>query len=366
MLDVVSIQDDPESPHRATVRRTLFLLLALVTGGCSTFPSPVLNRPPEFQRGVALGLFNTDDRSYEERYDEELREIRSLGATDVSLVITWVQDDVTAAEVRSEAGYTAPSSLIRRVVRRAHELGMRVMLFPILRLIHRTPEQWRGVIHPVDPARWFSTYGQLLEDLTALAAGERVEWISVGSEIVALENRTSDWERLIRRTREIFRGRLLYSANWDHFLNVPFWSSLDSVGISAYWAVTPPGERPTTEGAVSAWRRMREGLREFSRRVRRPLVFTEVGYPAAFGAGAAPWNDFLTGAEGAKDLEAQRCLYEAFAIAWNDEPMLSGVFFWLWLSPGGFEDLGHTPRGKPAELVLHNWYRPREMLPPAR
>jgi hypothetical protein len=323
----------------------------------------VLDRRPEFQRGVALGLFNTDERAFEDRYEEELRGIRSLGATDVSLVVTWVQEDVADSEVRAKAGYTAPDSLIRRVVERAHGLGMRVLLFPILRLIHRTPEQWRGVLRPADPAGWFVSYGKLLGSLSRLAATENVECLSIGSELVSLEHRAADWEDLVGKIRTTYQGRLLYSANWDHFTEVPFWSSLDGVGISAYWAVTPLGQRPTVDGAVAAWRRLQGGLRSFSHRVHKPIVFTEVGYPAVYGAGAWPWNDFLTGPEGVIDQEAQRRLYEAFAIAWTDEPVLAGAFFWLWLSPGGVNDKGHTPRGKPSELVLRHWYRPAEMVP---
>ena len=71
----------------------------------------------------------------------------------------------------------------------------------------------------------------------------------------------------------------------------------------------------------------------------KPLVFTEFGHPSVTGGGGAPWNDFLDGPAGVVDLEAQ---------------------------VGGLRDRSYTPRGKPAEQVLRNWYRDPLALPPPR
>src|SRR5262249_4210581 len=65
--------------------------LALVAAGCQLHPQLALPVRADFQRGVALGLFaHAEDVDYE----EQLRELAGLGASDVALVITWVQDDV--------------------------------------------------------------------------------------------------------------------------------------------------------------------------------------------------------------------------------------------------------------------------------
>jgi hypothetical protein len=344
--------------------RGVKLALCALAAGCHA--EVTLARPPAFERGVALGLFAAPEAGAEVDYEERLAEIRALGATDVSLVITWVQDDVSASTVRRDPLYTAPDELTARLTRRAHELGLRVMLFPILRLVHRTPKEWRGSIHPADLDQWFQSYGALLVDLAHLARAERVEVLSVGSELASTERRADHWEDLIARVRRAYAGELLYSANWDHYTKVPFWPSIDVVGISAYWGVAPPGEMPTVEGAEAAWRPHREKLAAFARRVGRRLVFTEVGYQSVRGAGAFPWNDFLDGKDGEEDAEAQRRLYEAFARAFTAEPALSGVYFWVWFGKGGLGDRGYTPRGKPAEYVLRAWYRAPESLPPPR
>jgi hypothetical protein len=84
------------------------------------------------------------------------------------------------------------------------------------------------------------------------------------------------------------------------------------------------------------------------------------------GAGAWPWNDFLSDEDGVEDGETQRQLYEAFVLAWTQEPELAGVFFWFWHGRGGLGDRSYTLRGKPAEQVVRAWYRPDDWRPPVR
>jgi hypothetical protein len=335
------------------------IVLAWLGGGCFLHASAVLDRPAAFQRGMTLGLFNAESAE-----GPLLEEVRSTGATDVSLVITWQQEDLAATEVVVDPS-TPSDDRLRAAIRRAHGLGLRVMLFPLVRLCHRTAREWRGLLQPHDLDRWFASYDRRLLQLAALAAEERVERLSIGSELVSLERYADRWRELVRATRARYHGELLYSANWDRYSEVPFWQDVDLIGISAYWGVTPPGAPVTAEEAIAAWQPIRRRLVAFGREHRRPIVFTEIGYPSVSGAGAWPWNDFLTGADGAKDDEAQRRLYEAFTVVWSSERGLAGVYFWIW-DEGGFSDRGYSPRDKPAELVVRSWFRPLDRLPPPR
>jgi hypothetical protein len=340
------------------------VVLSLALGACAHGPAPVLARPDTFHRGVALGLFDSDSHLDEDL--ERLREIRDLGASHVSLVITWTQDDIHASRVTARPGYTASRDSLVRLVRRARSLGLRVLVFPIVRLLHRTPSQWRGLITPTDPAAWFASYGGLLDELATLSAEEGVAALSIGSELVALETRADDWRALIASVRGRFHGQLLYSANWDRYANVRVWDQLDLIGVSAYWDLTPHGRRPTVEEIDAAWRPIQQAVTGFARRCGRPVVFTEFGYPSVVGGGASPWNDFADGADGVEDAETQRRLYDGFARAWNDEPTLAGAYAWIWFGRGGLGDRSYTPRHKPAEQVLRTWYRDPRTLPPPR
>ncbi len=67
-----------------------------------------------------------------------------------------------------------------------------------------------------------------------------------------------------------------------------------------------------------------------------------------------PWAEL---AQARVDLQAQRVCYEAFAKVWNDEPALTGVYFWNWSDgPGGDNDNSYTPRNKPAMKVIQAWF----------
>ena len=65
-----------------------------------------------------------------------------------------------------------------------------------------------------------------------------------------------------------------------------------------------------------------------------------------------PW-DYTVQEE--PDPEGQATLYRAFLKAWARVPGLSGVYFYMWWGQGGPQDIGYSPKGKPAEQVLRDW-----------
>jgi hypothetical protein len=84
------------------------------------------------------------------------------------------------------------------------------------------------------------------------------------------------------------------------------------------------------------------------------VLFTEVGYLSVDGTAAKPWNYFATSKI---DLEEQALCYQAFVGTWDPPPgFLHGVYFYNWWGGGGIGDRDYTPRDKPAETVLRDWY----------
>jgi len=92
----------------------------------------------------------------------------------------------------------------------------------------------------------------------------------------------------------------------------------------------------------------------WAKRIKRPLIFTEGGYPSADGGAVHPW-DYTVNAP--PDLEEQRRAFEAFVQTWDGVPQLGGVFFWDWYGDGGPTDTRYTPRGKPAQAVIRRWFQ---------
>jgi len=298
---------------------------------------------------MALGLyFEAEGLSF----DKMLGEIRDLGASHVAFVVHWAQDDVTSSEIAPDPVETLPDTRLRAVILKAHSLGLRVLLLPIVHLRTRRIGQWRGTLKPTDWEAWWSDYRRFLMHYTDMAAQTKVELLSVGSELVTTEADRGRWATLIKEVRARYRGRLLYSANWDHYRPVAFWDLVDVIGLTGYHKLTESKE-PSLAELTASWQIIRKELVRFQREVGKPLLFTELGYPSQDGAASHPW-DYTTSEP--VDLLEQALCYRAFVEAWKGERALAGVFFWNWFGYGGEKSTYYTPKGKPAEGIIRAWF----------
>lgn len=320
------------------------LLVLLSVGACRE-----RGRPADGSvRGIALGLFATDPQ-YD--YGVLLSEIADEGATDVLLVVQWDQEDLgSEVLVPAQTGQRG----LARTLRTARRLGLRSALMPIVRVKNRAVHEWRGQLRPRDgAARWFQNYRRLLLDLARTAQEEGAIRLGIGSELSTLEPYEQEWRGVIREVRRVFFGRVFYSLNWDALGGTPFLDAVDEIGVAAYFNLSVPGVRPNQEALLHAWEGPRARLRELRARYgRKPLLFTELGYPALSTAAWRPWDD---AAESARlDPELQKTLYEAFCESFSGTGRgeISGFFAWNWFGFGGPTDRGYTPRGKPAAASL--------------
>ena len=305
--------------------------------------------------GVALGLFAEDPGwSYRPLLDE----IRATGASSVELVVAWYQRDGASTELGDHPRFTAPDEAVARTIREAHAAGLRVLLFPIVRLESPREGEWRGTLRPRDRDAWFRAYREKLLALAKLAQRERVEELSIGSELSTLDGDRARWAPLAADVRRAFAGRLTYSGNWDHFRDVAIYDLVDELGLCGYFPLADRDDAARraipVEEMVRAWRDLRDELTRFARKRNRPLLFTELGYLSQRGASAWPWDE---AARQPIDLEDQRRAYEAFRRVWRDAPGdgFAGVYFWNWYGWGGPTSRGYTPRGKPAADEIRAW-----------
>jgi hypothetical protein len=341
------------------------LVSALLWGGALAAPRaetaersvPVVD-DDAFVRGVALGLFATDPNW---DYGALVGEIASRGATDVLVVVNAYQSNRFASDIGSRVGRTPAEATVARTLRQVREAGMRAALMPVVRLETRAAHEWRGVIAPADGLdAWFAAYGRFVLPLARVAAAEGAHRLVVGSELSSLERYDARWRDLIAEIRDVFGGRLVYSANWDHAEKVPFWDALDEAGITGYFPIAEEGE-PSAASLSRAWRGPLAKMRALAKRVAKPLLVTEIGYASRRGAGARPWDD---AGRGDIDLLTQQRLYSGFCDAFAEASSVSGFYVWNWFGFGGPRDAGFTPRGKPAATELatcfaRQWRAPR-------
>lgn len=279
-------------------------------------------------------------------------EIGALGANHLQVVVQWGQHGVASTEI-APYQWGTDDAQVRAVVAHARRRGLKVLLFPIVRVKDQGPGRWRGTLQPTDRGAWWASYRRFILHYARLAQTEGVEMLSVGSELGSMEDDEARWRSLVAEVRSVFRGGLVYSANWDHFPHVRFWDALDHVGLNAYHPITARDDASEAELAA-AWRLTRDKLLVWLAFVDRPLLFTEVGYPSIDGGARRPYHH---GATGPVDLEEQRRAFAAFRDTWRGQPGVAGAFVWIWSGEGGPTDNRYTPRGKPAAEVLSAWFR---------
>ncbi len=304
--------------------------------------------------GVALPMHHKDPTA---DYAWELAELADLGARWVNLLVVTRQRHVDSVEVPLVSDRTPSDERIVATIAAARELGLRVQLMPVVLIAEPGPRDWRGTLAPDDRAAWWRSYDRFLCHMADLAREGGADLLSVGSELASMEGDEQHWRELIANLRMRFAGSLTYSANWDHFADVPFWDALDLAEMTGYFEVcseTGFGSQidrfPDRDACLRAgWRLARAELRHLEAVSDLPAVFSEVGIPSVEGALAEPWNYTL---KGEPDPEAQRAAFEAFRAVFlpggNPAPNFGGVFLYDYWGPGGLEDTSYTPRGKPA------------------
>ncbi|MDM8007142.1 MAG: hypothetical protein QUV05_13470 [Phycisphaerae bacterium] len=293
------------------------------------------------------------------------REIADLGADTVMISNPGYQEHAGSDSFKIDPVVTPSREQWLEIFRIAHDNGLRIILMPIILLSDPRGNEWRGVISPPNWDDWFEQYRKFILHFARIAEEGKVEVFMVGSELVSTEKFTNRWHEVIREARKEFSGKLSYSANWDHYKVVEFWDELDLVGMTSYYKLSSE-PRPSLHDLIKAWGPLRKGLLKWQATVNKPLLFTEAGWCSQEGASIEPWNYYYKQEATPAGLEEQLNCYLAFMETWkySDEPgkrltpeQLGGVLWWEWNdTPGGKNDYNYTPRGKPAEKALRDWF----------
>ncbi len=308
-----------------------------------------------YQKGMALGLYAKDPHY---SYEEDLKGIKALGVDHVSLIISWYQKNISSTDIyphwKPIGDFdTTPDIKLTEVIRQAHGMGLKVFLFPILRIEERKDKEWRGNITPQNTEEWLQSYTRFTLHYAHIASRYGVELFSVGSELCSVEPELVFWKNLIKKIRTFYPGQLIYSANWDHYKKIGFWEDLDYLGLNGYYELAK-NSTPTLQELTLKWWDIENEISAWQEQNRKSIIFTEIGYPSIDGACSKPWDYTRVSPI---DLEEQALCYEAFFLSWGRSQKLAGVYFWNWYGEGGTTDRGYTPRGKPAEKVIAKWFK---------
>jgi hypothetical protein len=311
--------------------------------------------PADWQRGANVTAWDPDAYGTPTAA-EALAALRATGTERAALVPTWYMATATSSEVRPAPERTPTDDSLREAARTARSLGMQVVLKPHVDVLDGT---FRGAIDPASRSRWWRDYTAMLRHYAELAQQEGAAMLVVGTELTSMSTDERQWRRLIADVRTRFAGQLTFAANWiDGARAIAFWDALDAIGIDAYMPLVTDEPDPSVARLAKAWKERGyvAQLEKLSRRHRRPVLFTELGYRSRLGTAAAPWEWSDTGGAIAQDPQARA--YEAAFEVFAGRPWFRGIYWWDWSAQGWNSEIGdgsHRFAGKKAEAVVRAW-----------
>jgi len=234
------------------------------------------------------------------------------------------------------------------------------MLKPHLDILDASYGGWRGEISCVkDPdwVKWFEAYKNFLMHYVQIANEHNVEMFCVGTELTESTLTKPDmWRKLIQDIKKKYKGDVTYAANWnDEYLGILFWDELDYAGIDAYFPLSDKAE-PTYEELMESWKKWYAEIEAWQAKIRKPVIFPEVGYHSATYAAHAPWTHI---ASGQVSMELQRTCYKALVDTFWDKEWFYGAYWWDWgtsVQMGGKNSRSFTPQNKSAEDYVKQLY----------
>jgi len=243
-----------------------------------------------------------------------------------------------------------------------HDKNIRVNLKPHLWM----NEGWRSNINfetDEEWATWFESYRKNMIHYSKMAALTQVELLCVGTELkTSLKQQPEAWLALIKEIKTIYKGKLTYAANWDDiFDQTEFWSTMDYVGVQAYFPLTKE-KAPELLTIKKGWERHITELEKLSQKFNKPILFTEIGYRSDESATIKPWewDTSFSKLSKKKSDKTQQLAYEAmFQSLWHKK-WFKGAYIWQWdtrsTEENAPQNLDFTPRFKPAENTIAKWY----------
>ena len=286
--------------------------------------------------------------------DASIAQAHDDGSNWIAVCVWEFQDSATSTVIAPDyTSYSATPQSVAEAIRRCHELGMNVMLKP---MIDCKSCSWRGEIQP--SAAWFTAYQAFVNRWAQIGHDNSVEMFCVGCELRNTESWSASWRSVIANVHTIYSGPVVYAANHGNEQSIDWWDALDYIGIDAYYPLTSTNT-PTLDELKAAWDSRLDTI-EAWRNTYWPgtsVVFTEVGYQSTDGTNKTPW--YTDPATNPLDFLEQADCYEALLNQCRQRDWWLGAFWWNWETDpngGGLADPYWTPQNKPAEVILQDYY----------
>ncbi len=248
---------------------------------------------------------------------------------------------------------------IKQTIESAHAAGIKVMLKPqvyipgswVGDLEYKTDEKWE---------KWENDYEEYILTMAKIADSQDVEMFCIGTEFSkSTAQRPQFWRQLIQKTRDIYTGKLTYSANWDNYENITFWHEMDYIGINAYFPLDQ-SKTPKINDLRKAWQPIVHKMEALACQKNKPIIFTEYGYLSVDGCAYNTWELESKMRRLPLNEQSQANAIEALLVEFKQYDWWQGGFLWKWFPNGvggeGYRSHDYTPQGKKGEEILKKYY----------
>ncbi len=311
--------------------------------------------PPGFLRGISYAMSNSLDGGYvSPRSRQTLARLVKIGANAISVMPFAFSRGAARPEIsfvhRDPRGETDEGTV--RAVEDARSLGMSALVKPQIWLPRGAFVGEVAMGSEADWKTWFAAYRRFAVHHAVVAEASGAALFCVGTELTRTESREREWRETVAAVRLTTGAPLTYAANWAAGApKVPFWDALDLVGVDFY---DPLSKDPAaSDGELSAGaRRAAEPLAVLARRLGKPVVFAEIGYPPVRAAWLAPHDEDSGRLRAPED--AARAIAAVFR-ALEGEPWWKGAYWWKAFSDGRGArrgESGYNVLGTPAEKAI--------------
>jgi hypothetical protein len=313
---------------------------------------------PDFQRGMADVAWIPEGYSRSNTaFQQTLQDIYpESGATWLSLQVSFTQE--TASSTTISAGSPSLASFTEGI-QAARAAGYHLFFEPLIR-VTATADHWGGHIQPQSvgvEAVWFQRWYAAIAPYIMVAQKLGVEQVAIGTELEWLQVHAKAclWNHLIAQVHSIFKGTIIYDANWNivyAISHLPSWfknTSLYALGVSEYIPLTATSEFLTQEQASALWEtKVHQPLDRIAHAIGKGIILSEFGYRNSSDAGYQPYRWLSSLPESGQE---QAILFAVSMPRIMTDQDIIGVFLWCWSNAARF-----SLRGQPALAVIHSWY----------
>lgn len=313
-----------------------------------------------FAKGFTFGWCGKAGDYQTEAALKSLTRLKEDGVDYVCLAFTALQETFHSTDIYYEYGVTPTDEDVIFVINKAHELGMRVCLKPIVNCKDGT---WRAYISFPNGSdyweKWFKSYTKFITHYAKIAEKYGCEMFCTGCEMMSMDAQSSYCREMIAAVRKVYSGTVMHNVNHGQEMSAEWLNLVDIVGISGYYPASD-GNGYTKETMAERWTEAKKIVEETHKKYNKPVMFAEIGMRSERNCSAVPWHDDNSRNMPAEQQEQADYYDTAMAAFWS-EPWFCGFFWWDW--PAILYDISQAKDnrdfciyGKLAEDVIRKWY----------